>query len=916
MPIQRGSNPVDFQAQELLRGADAQVGGVGNRNAGSATFDFGQRTPQDASAGHSWQLDMLKGLVNGVAPYVQNIANNLNKNAYLEGQVAAAAKKSEDELDANPITGHWQVAGHRDLTNRLRISDAQAQFDNDLPMLATKGPEEMQRYLDSRRETLLPALASSSGQVAEALTGQLALDERTAMAKHAGAHKKYIIDTIVGAQGAIMQNDMASLKRTREEATLNPELGIDGYTKAVESSAGNLVQGIWYNPRLDYPAKVKFTQEAMEYALANDELGYFDYLSNTPIPLQDGTTAPLSSHIPINEWSKMADKRRSVDDRVGMLRNLEGMQQVAMTEAGIKEGTYTGTYDDLTKATRSWLVSKTIDKGQYNNLIEGYMRMKGKQDNSYAITDAYIRGDYDTLYKLGSNPTDAASTTVASFAAKGGKPGIDLPQQLPILMTAGQNGSAGAYKLVGERLLPSLTQMIRPDGTIDAQHAQVFGMVNEHLNSLESGARDAAVTDLLTGLPDSKKDMVLGLRARMKDGANFGQAVTEQLASDKQVAGMTPAMRAAAAVTKQSDITKSLDNYSPMGLWDQAWNGVKSTFGSSVASARSVVAARTSPWSDDQTVAKFNQQARMEIAQEAQALSIVNPGLDGESLVTKAASNVAARTVKTDQGPLFLPKGVSAQKFFGLPESASPHEVAQAVSEVVKPTQDGNRVAFDVAEGKIRFQEYTPDGTRTNHMGTLDPKSVRPVYDKKAQERFRQYDEVHGSGKTFSTGGLPVQFNGFNTAAVAAPWVFDLRKNLVQNEGFRSQTYKDTLGNDTIGVGLTGDYAPKPGPDGKISKEQLDQAFWKASNDAATSGKRVASALGMPQDRNAFLLFSELAYQSGNSFSDLRSYRSFLDTLRTGDKSAAQEAFKSTPAYKASADSRQKHYLKLINNIG
>ena len=916
MAIQRDSKPADFQAQEYLRGAEAQVGGVGNRNPGSTAFDFGQRVPQDASAGHSWQLDMLKGLVGGIAPYVQGIANNLNKNAYLEGQVAAAAKQTEEDLDANPITGHWQIAGHRDLTNRLRISDAQAQFDKDLPMLATKGPEEMQKYLDARRETLLPALASSSGQVAEALTGQLALDERTAMAKHAGAHKKYIIDNIVGAQGAIMQNDLASLKRTREEAMLNPELGIDAYTKAVESSAGNLVQGIWYNPRLDYPSKVKFTQEAMEYALANDELGYFDYLAHTPIPLQDGTNAPLSAHLGINEWAKMADKRRSVDDRVGMFRNLEQMQQVAMTEAGIKEGTYEGTYDDLTKATRGWLVSKTIDKGQYNNLIEGYMRMKGKQDNSYAITDAYIRGDYDTLYKLGSNPTDAASTTVASFAAKGGKPGVDLPAQLPILMTAGQNGSAGAYKLVGERLLPSLTQLIRPDGTIDSQHAQVFGMVNEHINSLEAGARDAAMTDLLTGLPDSKKDLVLGLRARMKDGANFAQAMTEQLAADKEVSGMSPAMRAAASVTKQTDITKALDNYSPMGLWDQAWNSVKSTFGSDVAQARGVVAPRTSPWSDDQTVAKFNQQARMEIAREAQALSILNPGLDGESLVTKAASNVASRTVKTEQGPLFLPKGVTAQKFFGLPDSASPHEVAQAVSEVVKPTQDGNRVAFDVAEGKIRFQEYTPDGTRTNHTGTLDPRSVRPVYDQKAQERFKRYDEIHGSGTNFRTGGEGVQFNGFNTAAVAAPWVFDLRKSLVQNEGFKSEVYKDTRGNDTIGVGLTGQYMPKPGPDGKVSKEQLDQAFWKASNDAATSGKRVANALGMPQDRNAFLLFSELAYQSGSSFSDLRSYRPFLDTLRTGDKNAMQEAFKNTPAYKASGANRQKHYLKLINDIG
>lgn len=932
MAVQRESVSPDFKQQEYLRGAEAQVGGVGSRNAGNTAFDFGQRTPVDASAGHSWKLDMLKGLLGGFAPYAKEIDSNINKNAYLEGQVAAAAQKTEDELESSPITGMWQVAGHRDLMNRLRISDAQAQFDKDLPDLARKSPSEAKSYFDRRREALLPELASSSGQVASALTAQLALDERTGMAKHAAAHTQFISDSIVQTQGDVMRTDFASMKRAREYAMVKPELGKEAYARSVESAAGNLIQGVWLNDRVIPAAKVKYTVESLEHALANDEIAYFDYIANKPIPLPDGTTTTLVSRLPMNEWSKLADKRRTVDERTAVYRNMEARQRYAITEGQIKDGTYEGSWEDLTSYIREGVTRKELTAGDQDNLLARFVGMKGKHNNEALLAGAARRGDLATMYANGSNPADSLGKLVASFEARGSRPTTPMPVQIDMLAEAGQNGTAGAYKLIAERMAPSMAQLLRTDGLFDEQHADIYNRVNTHLDALSSEDRQLAMTELTSGMPDDQQTTLLGIRRRMAAGAAFDQARAEQLEANRIEGAKTAGAKAAqAAGLDKREMQTALDEYNPHGLVSRAWNSVKSVvpFMGTGTNEKDVLAPKTSPLSDDQNKFRYAQQVKDTVQMEAYELLNSNPGVPARDLVLKAAGNVAARTIMTEHGPLILPKGKTTNQLFGLRENeATREELGAAMNTFLKPSQDGNRMAFTVAEGGIKYQEYTPDGAPTNHFGVLNGKSIKPIVDEARTKRFKQSNAIFGSGQSFNTGGLPVQFNGANTASVAAPWVFDLRKNLVQYEGFRAVAYDDktgkplvagekATGTPTIGVGLTGDYAPKPGPDGKVSKEQLDQAFWKASNDAAAAGRKVANAVGLPQDRNAFLLFSELAYHSGTSFATrLPQYRPMLDAIRSGNKKAAVEAFKATQAYDKSAEDRRKHYIDLINKIG
>lgn len=915
MTVLRDSNPAQFANAEQVGGPRAQVASAGNKNPGSVTFDFNQRTPVDQSAGHSWQNDLLKTLLGAVGPYVPRIQENLQNNEYLRGQTAAMAGQVESELEANPITGDWAIAGHRDFQSKLRMADAKAQFEVDLPSLAAKSPEEVQAYLDQRRERLLPHITSGSGRVAEALQGVLALDDRASMAKYGEERAKWISANRVAATGAFMQQSVSSLANARQRAMLDGS-GTDAYLKQIQSTAGDLVASVWLDDGMPRSVKIKQTQETLEYALANDEIGLYDYIANTPIPLPDGTRVPLSAHLAPNEWSKLADKRRLVDERTALYRNMESVQEMAVLEGQMKSGTYEGSWDDLTGMLQAKVAKKQITGAEYRQTLDNYIAMKGKTDNEALLAGAAVRGDLQTMYANGSDPADALNKLVNSFAAKGGRPATPLLNQLDPLMLAGKNGTAGAYKEVATRLLPSMSQMLNPDGTINKQHSDVFARVNAHLDTLEGDNRTAAVEGLLSGMPDAAQTTLLGIRGRMKDGLAFPQALTAQLEADKVNAGMKAGEKAAmAAGHKTKDLDAALAEYQPMGLLGRAWNSIK--FLSTDAHSKDVLAPKTSPWSDDQAVGRFSVQVKNEVQMEAYRLLNSNPGVSSADLVSKAAANVANRTIPTEHGPLIMPAGKTPNQFFGLAQNeATSTELSKALNTFLKPSQDGNKMAFSIAEGKIRYQEYAPDGSPTNKFGDLDAKSIKPIVEANRAERFKRNDAVYGSGTTFESNQGAVSFTGQNSASVAPALMHDFRANLIQNEGVRYNMYKDHLGNATVGVGLTKDYIPMVGPDGKYSKASLDEAFHRASNDAANSGRRVAQAVGLPNDRNAFLLFSELAYQSGNSFADLPKYRPVIAALRSGDREQASKLFMQTPAYTVSGASRRKHYLNLLNNLG
>jgi hypothetical protein len=225
--------------------------------------------------------------------------------------------------------------------------------------------------------------------------------------------------------------------------------------------------------------------------------------------------------------------------------------------------------------------------------------------------------------------------------------------------------------------------------------------------------------------------------------------------------------------------------------------------------------------------------------------------------------------------------------------------------------------------------ELDPQG---NSVGSRRPVDFRDVASKIKQmddEETAKAAELYGPGRSVPLpSGASVSYNGKNSAGVDAEWMLQFRDKLVQHEGVIEQEKDDITGRKdqfgrtirTVGIGMasTNTFYPKPGPDGKISPEQLQQSFMQATNHAAKVGRSMAQRSGL-NNQAGFLLMSEIAYHAGEG-AFVRNdkvgaiNRDFRKALESGNVTAAQEAFKRTPMWRWSGDKngRRQNYLSLI----
>jgi GH24 family phage-related lysozyme (muramidase) len=273
--------------------------------------------------------------------------------------------------------------------------------------------------------------------------------------------------------------------------------------------------------------------------------------------------------------------------------------------------------------------------------------------------------------------------------------------------------------------------------------------------------------------------------------------------------------------------------------------------------------------------------------------------------------------VPTDWGPLVVPKGFSIQRYFGVGQDVGAERIGAALSEFIKPVTPDGRMAFRIGvNGELMYQELNAKGRPAAPAHTLDPKAVAPMVQTQRDRITESFKLDHGEGVTVDKGGIKLTFNGDNTANVDNGWMRRLRQDLVNHEGVRDTVYKDSEGNDIIGVGFLvkhskTDMRPqsiKVGPDGKVTPAQIQETLMRETDRAAQTATRIMGGTGMRSEA-AFKLYSSLAYQSGNGFTKLKAYEPLMRAIVSKDANAAQEALKASPAYRLAHPERQQYYL-------
>lgn len=919
---ERNYQPPSFVVQDRRTVQAQQIAATDNRP------NYSREVGDD-----SWRDRLFQGLAQNGAQVLNRMADLEFSNQYLEGQAAVGVIQSEEELQGNPLTRDWKVAGYRDTMGKLALADQQATFMQDLVQLREKNPEDLQAYLSARREKLQPMLAGLSREGRATMAGQMLLQDRDATKRWTSEHTKFVIDT--KAQAVHTQWNVAL--RGVQDAQLQAATGQikpEDFTETLRSTAGQIVGSVWMDESLPREVKRQLTLEMAQTALANDAVPLYDYLSNTPMPDQviDGKQGPattLISRLDGEQQLKLANAYREAYSRTNDARSLARQAQLANVEAQIDAGVYQGTYSELTGMLDPMVLNKTIGGERRGSIINKFLDKQLKLEQNSQFAQALMQGDTQTLYKAGKDIVDGVKALEQTMARRG----LGSQQQLQTWIQVGRNGVQEGYKKVGEFLGTSIRQIVdSKDGSVLPQHADNFRAINNAIRQAEAEGLSNTRINVLSGLNEADRMFTEQVMRRVDSGASLDEAVQAAKKVEAADQGLSGTARAARASAAQNEVQKQIASIEPRGLWETGWDKVKAAFGSEKAAFDlkstpfSGMTARDNFFRDSPTVQFYTEQTRNAVREEADSTLLLRPSATADEVMNVARANVAARTISTEQGPLILPRNVNLQTVFGV-APGNQAAIGQAIDGMLKSTVNDTRYQLSFSQGRLFAQEFDKNGARVGTGNFIDVQQIKTRIAEDTAKEQKTAAETFGGGKVVQADGLNIRYNGINSAGAPGDWMLGFRDNLIKHEGVRALPYDDASGKivngkpvQTVGVGVSSHNPnfPTPGKDGKITSEQATGSFAQASEDAAKAGYKIAQRFGV-ENKAGFQLMAELAYQSGTNFPFQKNttgdtYRTFLRAVHAGNLEEAKTALEATAAYRMSHPERQKSYAALLNS--
>lgn len=911
--VQRNYQAPQFQTQDRRVIQEQQVAAADTRP------NYERQVGDD-----QWRDRLFSQIAGNASQALNKMADIEFSNLYMEGQAAVGVVQSEEELQGNPLTRDWKVAGYRDTMGKLALADQAATFQQDLVSLREKNPEDLKAYLSQRREKMLPALAGMSREARAQMAGQMLLQDQDATKRWTSEHTKFIIETksqAVHTQWNVAMKDLANAQLQSATGQLKP----GDFTATLRSTAGMMVGSVWMDKSLPTEVKKQLTFEMAQAALANDSVALYDYLNNTPIPEQmldgkEGKATTLLSRLEGDQQLKLANAYREAYSRTNDSRSIARFTQLADLEAQIDNNAYQGTFADLTNTLAPMVLNKTIGAARMEALQNKFLDKQYKNEQTSTLAQALMQGDIQAIYGQGKGIEDGVKAMEQTMARRG----MPAEQQLQTWLQVGRNGVQEGYKKVGEYLGVSVRQMIdSKDGTVLPQHAAMFRSINNSIRQAEEAGLTNTRVNVLSGLGESERMFVEQVMRRVDTGASLDESVQEAKRVQAADEALTPSAKAARASSTNTEVQKQIAAIEPRGLLETGWDKVKAAFGSSKA-AFDLAATPYSGFNttdnffrDSPTVQYYIEQTRQAVQEEASNVLLTRPSATPDEVMSVARANVVSRTISTNNGPLIMPRNVNLEAVFGVGKG-NQAAIGHAIDGLLKPTVDNTRYQLSFVQGRLFAQEFDKDGKRVGTGNFIAADQIKAKIAEDVAKETKAADERFGRGKTVEADGVKVVYNGTNRAGVQNDWMLGFRDNLVQNEGVRSKVYKDTVGRETVGVGIAkgNPHYPAVGPDGAVNPDQVGSSFRMASDDAARAGIQIARKVNV-DNKAGFMLMAELAYQSGTSFAFQRNttgdqYRAFIRAVNDGDLTSAQEKFKETAAYRVSGETRQKHYLSLL----
>jgi hypothetical protein len=893
--------------------------------------------------------DMLGNLASSLAGTAMNFTNQAFgiqiEREYADGAAAAGVVQSEEALQTNPLTKDWKVAGYRDATSKYALADAEADFNFNLKqgkMLREKDPAEIQAYLQQRRDALMPTISGMSGEARTQAMAKLMLMDRSAITQHLAEHTKYIIDYKAQAQGAALNTQLGVLTSLRAQVVAG-QSDERVYQDKLESVALSTALDIWDDNSLPYEAKQQMTYASLEAALRTDNIDLYTMMDtaltgNTELPDSRNGISNLTQRLQPEDQNKLANMYREAKARNKGIWSANFLMDSAKMESDMDAGTYTGSVVEGERFYRAGLANGSISGSEFQTKLNKLYDWAHKQEGNAGLARAYLAGDANAIRNMGKTETDALE------ALQKMNKGASQEMRIRTLMDAGRYWGS-AYKEAGKAVSQSLNAAMAPNSPMAPQHKETLNTMLKMVDENEKLGFGNTRAAMLSGMDDNSKLRFERIVGYVREGQTIEGAIATVQARETREAAIGPTARAAAATKLQNELGTKIDSLSAIGdiraggLHISAlWNPADAARLQS-APRDGVFNSNESLFSNSDTVRFYERAFKDEVRAEASHQQIVGYADTADSVYNRALAGVAARTIKTDSGPVFLPRGFDTQTVFGT-SGGNTSAIGPAIDKIIAAApmsgKAGMRYRVQFAQGRLQAQAFDSNGVPAGDLLQITPDMIRTSMGLKAKEATQRNSEVYGPGKVVrDEAGTSIKYNGSNNAAVQDSWMLDFRDNLVNHEGFRSTAYKDLSGKvvdgkpvETVGVGVSSHnpFYPKAGPDGKFTAESLQQAFIGASNSAAKAGRQYMEDVGL-ESKNWFLLFSEMSYQAGNNWLNQggkagQAYNTFIAHAQSGNVDNAVEAFKRTPAYfwsgnpkdRTQETPRQKKYLATLIN--
>jgi hypothetical protein len=445
---------------------------------------------------------MLSQFARQGAEHLDKMADIEFSNLYLEGQAAAGVIESEAELQGNTLTRDWKVAGYRDTMGKLALADSEAKFSVDLKTLREGSSEDLQGYLAKRRAEIMPGIAGMSREARAAATGQLLLQDRAAVQSWTSEHTKFVIEQKQKAIATQHNVALASMGAAQAKFRMGDTTEKD-FNAQVQATAGTMVGSVWMDSSLPEDVKQNMTFEMLQMTLGNDSVELYDFLAQNALPDGTGGTSTLLSRLPMPKQQQIANAYREAQSRTNDQRNMRDLATVATIEAHIQTNKFDKGYAELAETLDPLVQRKVISGEKAAGILKAFTVKQLEAQAGANLRTLAITGDTHGIFSAGATHEQAMKALDEHLASSGATPDVRLNSYL----TAGVNGTDGAFQRAGAMLSSSLRQIRQPDGTVLPQHKQVYETIAAAVTRAESGSNPNmnARMQLLSGMGEQDR---------------------------------------------------------------------------------------------------------------------------------------------------------------------------------------------------------------------------------------------------------------------------------------------------------------------------------------------------------------------------------------------------------------------------